>query len=199
MKYTTYTFISSRSVFLISVIVALLTIVSVFFWGLGHHSTFFENSVLSTTILSVAFFVFITINLYRGVKLKEDVGSITTDTLPFQAAADIASNPPASESGPPMDVGDGLGGILLGILLWIVWGIVVAVSIWFFANVLLVVIAAFAAMLYWIFFRAMRLVFKNSPRTKGRIWTSVQYGFLYTFLYNFWIYGIFMLAEYMKA
>jgi hypothetical protein len=177
----------------------LLTIAGIFFWGLGHHSTFFENSILSTTFLSVAFFLFITISLYRGVKLKEDVGRIARGNAPFDVALDLTTQPQHSHSGPALDVGDGLGGILLGILLWILWGLVVAVALWLFANVFLVIIAAFAAMLYWIFFRAMRLVFKNSSRTKRRIWLSIQYGILYTFLYNFWIYGIFILVAYLKG
>ncbi len=176
----------------------MLTITGVFFWGLGQHSTFFENSILSTTFLSIAFFLFITISLYRGVKLKEDVGRIARGNAPLDVALDLTTQPQHSHSGPDLDIGDGLAGILLGLLLWIVWGIVVAVALWLFANVFLVIIAAFAAMLYWIFFRAMRLVFKNSPKTKGRIWASVKYGVLYTLLYNFWIYGIFILAEYLK-
>lgn len=193
-------FISSKSVFRISLLVVLLTIAGVFLLGLGRHSTFFENSILSTTILSVAFFVFTTANLYRGAKLKEDVGAMQADQAPFGVALDLTIQPHHhTHSSPAPDVGDGLAGIVLGILLWIVWGFVVAVALWLFANVFMVIIAAFAAMLYWIFFRAMRLVFKMSPRTKGSIWASVQYGLMYTFLYNFWIYGIFVLVQYLKS
>jgi hypothetical protein len=177
----------------------MLTIASIFLWGLGRHSTFFENSILATTFLSVAFFLFITIGLYRGVKLKEDIGKMSGSEAPFDIALDLTTQPEHSHSGPDLDVGDGLAGILLGVLLWILWGIVVAVALWLFANIFLVIIAAFAAMLYWIFFRAMRLVFKNSSKTKGKIWASVQYGALYTVLYNFWIYGIFILVVYLKG
>lgn len=193
-----YTLISSRSAFRISLLVALLTIVSVFLWGLGHHATFFENSMLSTTILSIAFFLFITVSLYRGVKLKDDAAKTIHGSIPFDIALDPTTSASYDDGGPSVDA-DGLGGFLLSILLWIVWAIVVAVAVWLFANVIVVVIAVFAAMLYWIFFRATRLVLMKSLKTKGKIGMSVMYGVTYTILYNFWIYGIFILIDYLKG
>jgi hypothetical protein len=64
--------------------------------------------------------------------------------------------------------------------------------------VLVIVVLTFIAMLYWIFFRALRLVFKNSNKSKGDLIESVKWGLTYTTLYNFWIYGIFMLTIYLK-
>jgi hypothetical protein len=189
-----YEFISARTVFRISLWVLLLTILGVYFWGLGQHNTFFENSVISTTILSIAFFVFITVGLYKGVKLKHEASQ--TGVVPATDALELAHYTP--DSGFDFDVGEGLGGILLALVLWILWAIVVAVALWIFSNVVLLVVATFAAMLYWIFFRAMRLVFKNSNKSKGDIIASMGYGLMYTVLYNFWIYGIFLLTAYLK-
>src|SRR5687767_12747920 len=147
-----YEFISARTVFRISLWVLLLTILGVYFWGLGQHNTFFENSIISTTILSLAFFLFITIGLYRGVKLKDNLGRITAEQLSGADAVDLASQTTHRGDGFDLDVGEGIGGIILAIMLWILWAILVVLMVWVFSNVLLVVIATFAGMLYWIFF-----------------------------------------------
>jgi hypothetical protein len=119
----TYNLIESKTLFKISLWVAALTVVGVYFWGLGHHYTFFENSIISTTILSVAFFLFITIGLYRGVKLKDNLGRITAGQLSGQDAMELASETRYRSDGFDLDVGEGIGGIIIGIILWILWAI----------------------------------------------------------------------------
>lgn len=195
----TYQLIESKTIFRISILVALLTILGVYFWGLGQHRTFFENSIISTTILSVAFFLFITIGLYRGVKLKDNLGQITAEKISMYDTLDVTEHTSHHQSsGTEVDADDGIIGVLIAFVLWILWAIFVAVALWIFSNVIAIVIAAFAAMLYWIFFRALRLVFKNSNKSKGNLLESIRFGLTYTLLYNFWIYGIFMLTEYLK-
>lgn len=192
-KPRTYQLIETKDVFTISLIITVLTILSVYFWGLGRHNTFFENSIISTSILSFAFFSFITFGLYRGMKLKDNVGLIVDKLKPVDT-----SNVSPNLASEPVDVGDGIGGIVLSILLWIVMAIVVSIALWIFANVLAVVVLTFIAMLYWVFFRALRLVFKNSNKSKGNLMESIKLGLAYTTLYNFWIYGIFILTVYWK-
>lgn len=198
----TYRLVDSRIVFVITLLVIALTIVGVYLWGLGSHHTFFENSFLSTTILSAAFCSFITVGLFHGIKLKDNVGGMTdkikSDALPKMP--DVSPTEPIVDM---VDIGDDFGGMILGavisILLWIVTAVVLAVVLWMFGQLLVISLVVFAAMLYWIFFRALRLVFKNSKRTKGDLPMSVIYGVFYTFLYNFWIYGILFLVAYFKG
>jgi hypothetical protein len=190
----TYRLIGTRDVFTVSLIVTALTILGVYFWGLGRHHTFFENSILSTTILSIAFFSFITIGLYNGIKLKDELGQII-DKFKAIDTSDISSS--LASSG-PVDVGDGIGGIILSILLWILMAIVFSIALWTFSNVLVIIVLTFVAMLYWIFFRALRLVFKNSNKSKGDLMESIKWGLAYTTLYNFWIYAIFFLTMYFN-
>lgn len=198
-KQKTYLLVSSRSVFKISLWVAALTVLGVYFWGLGTHHTFFENSILSTTILSMAFFSFITVGLYHGVKLKDDLGKVIDKFHP-QSIGDVSTNLPTVESPiEPIDIGEGIAGIILSILLWILMAVVFAAALWIFGNVLTIIFLVFIAMLYWIFFRALRLVFKNSNKTKGDVLYSIRIGLMYTVLYNFWIYAIFILTEYFKS
>jgi hypothetical protein len=193
-KPKTYRLIGTKDVFTISLIVIALTILGVYFWGLGRHNTFFENSIISTTILSIAFFSFITIGLYNGIKLKDDLGQIVDKFKPVDAT-ELSVNLTSSE---PVDVGEGIVGIILSILLWILMAIVFSIALWIFSNVLVIIILTFIAMLYWIFFRALRLVFKNSNKSKGDLIESIKWGLTYTILYNFWIYGIFFLTIYLK-
>ena len=190
-KSKTYKLIETKDIFVVSVIVIVLTILGVYFWGLGQHHTFFENSIISTTILSFAFFLFITVGLYSGIKLKDNLGRIVDKYEPVEGL-DIT---PSTVS---LDVGEGIAGLIFGIILWIIMAVVFAIALWIFSNVLVIVVLAFIAMLYWVFFRALRIVFKKSSRSRGDLIESMKWGAAYTILYNFWIYGIFVLTAYLK-
>lgn len=192
-------FLRVKSVVQISFLVVSLTLISVYFWGLGQHRTFFENSMISITVLSTAFFLFVTIGLYRGVNVvhepHDEKVSPETKVDSLRTTADLATG----FETPDISIdGDDLGSILMSILLWIGWAILVAMAVWFFSEVILVAISSFAAMLYWIFFRALRLIFNNSNQCRGNIWESLRNGAFYTVLYNFWIYGIFVFLEFLR-
>ena len=113
--------IDSKNVFIITLLVIVLTILSVWFYGIGTHKTVIENSLISTSILSFAFFLFITIGLYKGIKLKDTVGKITDkiDTKKIASLKDIdASGFNGSDF--DSDTDDGLGGLILSRFLWII-------------------------------------------------------------------------------
>jgi hypothetical protein len=165
-KIRTYSLISAASVFKVTLIVVVLTICGVFFWGLGDHHTFFENGLLSTTILSIAFFLFITSGLYRGVKLKDDLNiSDKVGLLDFSTVPDL---PSTGKTDIGLDIGDGCAEAIIAAILWFLLAIVLSILLWFFGQIIWLASIAFTAMLYWIFFRALRLVFKNSNRSKGK-------------------------------
>jgi hypothetical protein len=58
-------------------------------------------------------------------------------------------------------VGEGLIGVVLGILLWIVVAVVFSVVLSHFGHLFLLTLATLVARVYWIFFSALRLVFRN--------------------------------------
>ncbi|RZJ56001.1 MAG: hypothetical protein EOO44_01245 [Flavobacterium sp.] len=188
-----YKILNSKNIFLITLIVISLTVLAVWLFGLGSHHTIFENSIVSTTILSLAFFLFITIGLYNGIKIKHNLGKITDhidrrkNIFPESIFIDHDTDVP--------DVGDGIIGVVLSILLWFVVSLIVSFLFWAFGNMLWIVIITFIAMLYWIFFRALRLVFKKSSVCKGNFFKSLLYGFSFTILYNFWIYMIIFMTH----
>jgi hypothetical protein len=185
--------LTSKTVFTVTIIVAVLTVLSIWLFGLGQHRTIFENSILSTTVLSIAFYLFLTIGLYNGIKLKDDIGKLT-DKI------NLSNLPDFSHTGDGADflaVGDGIGGIIISTVLWILMTFLIGLFVWLFGAVLWSGIIVFIAMLYWIFFRALRLVFKNSNKCKENLTISLVYGFFYTILYNFWIYGVIFGIKYL--
>ena len=177
----------TRPVFVISLLVAIITTLAVWLLGLGTHRTLYVNSMLSVSILSFFFLLYVVSGLYRGIKLKDNVGKLT-DQFPrrrFKGLNDVGGLP------------DGCIGDLDDALAWLFAAIAAIVLIWILGNVLWVLILVFMGMLYWIFFRAMRLIFKKSPVCKGNLAKSIGYGICYTVLYNFWIYGIIMGAHFL--
>lgn len=186
--------ITTKNLFYVSLLVIVLTILSIWLFGLGQNRTLFENSLLSTSILSAAFFLFIAIGLFKGIKLKDDIGKLT-DQIKFNNLPDVSGGLEFPSDG--LDIDEGIGGVIIGIVTWIIFSMLLLLFIWVFSTVVWAMILVFAAMLYWIFFRALRLVFKNSNKCKNNLSKSVAYGIGYTVLYNFWIYGIILISHYL--
>jgi hypothetical protein len=193
LKRYTRPLVTSRPLFIVTIIVAALTVLAIWFFGLGKHRTIFENSLLSASTLSMSFFLFITIGLYKGIKLKDNLGKITDKIkmkkLPDLSGIEFPSDVP--------DLDEGIALVILGILAWILFSVFLLLFIWFFSALVWAMILVFAAMLYWIFFRALRLFFKSSGKCKDNLRKSAAYGIGYTVLYNFWIYGIILATHYL--
>ncbi|HYG37936.1 MAG TPA: hypothetical protein VD908_04920 [Cytophagales bacterium] len=187
--------VTTKAVFIVTIIVMTLTILGIWLFGVGQNNTIYTNSILSTSILSIAFFLFLVIGLYRGIKLKDDLGKIT-DKIKDSEFPDLSGGLELPSEVP--EIGEGFAGIILGILAWLLFSILIILFVWLFGTVFWILILTFSAMLYWIFFRALRLVFKNSNKCKGDLIMSLAYGFGYTILYNFWIYCIILSAYYFN-
>ena len=187
--------LSAGNVVLVSAAVVVITTLAVYLFGLGQHRTLFANSLISTSILFAAFFLFTAVGLYHGVKLRDDVGRLTDriSRKHFPASSSL-------ESLPSFDLSDGPGilGILGAIIMAVFVAIMAVVAIWLVGALLWTGILIFAAMLYWVFFRALQLVFKNSNRCQGRLGASLWESFWYGSLYTVWIYGIIMAAHYLR-
>jgi hypothetical protein len=186
--------VDSGSVFAVSIFVTIITTVFIWVLGLGTHRTLFINSLLSVSVLSTAFLVFIVYGLYQGIKLKDNVGRVT-DTFRFKSLRNFLDIGSGFGEGAASEAGGCLGE-LGEIFLWLLVAIVAILLIWFLGHALWFLILVFIAMLYWIFFRALRFIFKKSYRCKGNFGKSFLYGLYHTILYNFWIYGIVMGAHY---
>ena len=190
-------FLTTKNTFIISLIVMALTILGIWLFGIGEKRSLFENSIISTSILSLAFFLFLMINLYRGVKLKDNLGKIS-DKIDKKYLPDFAGIDISGDSIPDVD-GDSVGGVILGIFAWILFSIILVFLLWLLGTLLWVFILVFASMLYWIFYRALRFAFRHSKESKGNLAISAGYALLYTILYNSWIYAILFLSNYFLS
>ncbi|QHT68048.1 hypothetical protein GXP67_16070 [Rhodocytophaga rosea] len=194
MRIRTYQPINSGNLFWLSLVWLGITMIGVYRWGSVKNHSFIQNAITTTSIISISFLLFITIGLYKGYKLKDNLGKVI-DKIRFPDSVDLSTLPESSHSA---EVEDGCLGILFSIFLWIIWAIVFSIALWVVGNVLVGIMALLVAMVYWIFFRAMRMVFKNVKQCKGKLWKSFQVGFFYTYLYSGWLYGVLLLSYYFK-
>jgi len=93
---------------------------------------------------------------------------------------------------------DGISGLIISIVLWVSMSILSVVLIFVLEALFWFSIFIILLMLYWIFFRAMKLVFSKSATTQGSLSKSIYYAFLYTLLYSGWMFAIVFIAELLK-
>lgn len=196
MKLPQKSFLETKYVFFSTLAIIVIVILSVWLSGKASHRSLFQNSILSTSVLAGAFFLFITLGLYFGLKLKDNIGNVLNKER-IQRYADKTPKFDGFEFDPPA-VGDGIGGVTLSILLWIVFSILLIFLSYFFGLFFWSAILLLAASLYWVFFRALRLVFKNSGKCKGNFFKSLGFGLFYSLLYISWMYGIIFLIKYLS-
>ncbi|MGE8552711.1 MAG: hypothetical protein ACN6OB_02100 [Chryseobacterium jejuense] len=196
MKLPRKYFLETKLLSYSTLVIIILVILCVWLSGKGDHRSLFQNSILSTSILAVSLFLFMSLGLYYGLKLKDNVGSILNRER-IKKYPDKAPTIGSFDFDPPA-VGDGIGGAILSVVVWFIFSILLIFLSYFLGLFFWSSILFLAAMLYWIFFRALRHVFKNSGKCKGNIVKSFGLGFLYSFLYIFWIYGIIFLINYIN-
>lgn len=134
-----------------------------------------------------------TYGLYIGIGLINNFPKFRN----FQTG-DLASGASPHIDMPSIDVGDGIGGLILSILLWIAMSILFVVLLIVLEAVFWFSLFIILSMFYWIFFRALKFVFSKSKDTKGDIGISAVYSLSYTLLYVGWIFGIVYLTEILK-
>ncbi len=186
-------YFKGKSVFIVSLIVIVVTILTVYFTGINYNRSITNNFYISLVILATALFSFVTYGLYMGIDLIDNFPKIKS----FKPKAILSESSPSIDT-PFVEVGDGIGGIIVSIVLWIVMSIVfvlllalLEVVFWFSLFIIL-------GMLYWLFFRALKLVFNKSNETKGSIQRAIFYALSYTTMYVGWLFGIVYLVEVLK-
>lgn len=148
---------------------------------------------MSLVIIATTLFLFMTYGLYIGIGLIDNFPKFRN----FQTG-DLISGASPDIDMPSIDVGDGIGGMILSILLWIAMSFLFVVSLIVLEAVFWFSLFIILAMLYWVFFRALKFVFSKSKDTKGDIGISAVYSLTYTLLYVSWIFGIVYLTEIIK-
>ncbi|MEG0925349.1 hypothetical protein [Chryseobacterium sp.] len=157
MKLPRRSFLETKYLFYSTLAIIAIVIVSVWISGKGDHRSLFQNSILSTSILAGGFFLFISLGLYYGLKLKDNIGSILNKER-LKKYPDKAPTIDNFDFDSPI-AGDGIGGAILSIVLWIVFSIVLIYLSYFLGLFFWSAILFLGAILYWIFFRALRFCF----------------------------------------
>lgn len=187
------TYLKGKSVFIVSLLVIGITILTVNLSGQNYNRTVTSNLYLSLSIIGTVLFLFMTYGLYYGIGLKDNFPKFRE----FKTGDIIGQSGTAPEL-PSIEVGDGIGGLIMSILLWIGMTILIFVLLILLEAFFWVSIFIILAMLYWVFFRALKLVFSKSPKTKGDVGNSALYSLTYTVVYVGWIFGIVYLTEILR-
>jgi hypothetical protein len=163
-----------------------LTIIFVWLYGLGQHRTLYENTFTSTWIISTILFQFLFFGLYKGFKMKEDLGNVIEK--------------PKFES-----VGSELSGVITGdvseieavfifiLLIPVIIALIINFAIFFWTAILI-----FIAIFYWVFYRAIKFSFKQSLVCKGNVGMSLLYSLIFTLTYTLWFFTIILGVHYWK-
>ena len=134
--------------------------------------------------------MFMSYGLYKGVGLKDDFPkyqSYKTGTfMEYDAAGRFKM--------PDTDVGEGLAGVLLSILLWVVMYIVFLLLLLFLEVLFWFSLFILIMMLYWVFFSALKQVFNKAAQTRGNLVLALAYALGYTLVYTGWLFGIVFLS-----
>ncbi len=187
------TYLKGKSVFIVSLLVIGITILTVYLTGENYNRNVTSNLYLSLTIIGTSLFLFMTYGLYKGIGL--------TDNFPkFKnfKTGEFLSNSRNLPDLPSIDVGDGIGGLIVSILLWIGMTILFFILLILLEAIFWFSIFIILLMLYWVFFRALKFVFTKSKDTKDDIGISAIYSLSYTVLYLGWIFGIVYITELIR-
>lgn len=189
------TYLKGKSVFTVSLLVIGITVLTVYLTGENYNRTVTSNLYLSLGIIGTVLFLFMTYGLYYDIRLTNNFPRFKK----FKTGNFITSSGTMPDFDmPSIDVGDGVVGIVISILLWIGMAILFLVLLIILEAIFWISIFILIAMLYWVFFRALRFVFSKSQETKRDIGISAIYSLTYTILYLGWIFGIVYLSEIIK-
>ncbi|WP_298508953.1 hypothetical protein [uncultured Kordia sp.] len=179
------TYLKGKSVFIVSLLVIIVTALTVYFSGINSHRSITNNFYISLGIIAVVLFVFLSYGLYKGISIEDNFPKLKG----FEFKKKLSEHfQPTDMSG--ISVGDGIEGVIVSIVLWILISIALIVLFIVLETVVWFSVALLLTMLYWVFFRALRLVFSKAAATENNLLESINYAFSYTILYVGWMFGI---------
>lgn len=187
------TYLRGKSIFIVSIIVILVTILIVYFSGLDDNRSITSNFYLSLSIIGFCLFSFMSFGLYRGIGLIDDFPKKKVSD-----SSDFFTNGAELPDLPDIGFDDGLGGIFVSLIFWVLMTIALFLSLIILDLFFVYTLFLMLTMLYWLFFRALKLVFNKSKITKGNLSKSMMYAFGYTLLYTGWLYGLVFLSEMVR-
>jgi hypothetical protein len=107
-------YLKGKSVFIVSLFVIGITILTVYLTGENYNRNITSNLYLSLSIIGTALFVFMTFGLYKGIGLIDNFPKFKE----FKTGDFIEQSVTVPDL-PSIEVEDGIGGLILSIVLWI--------------------------------------------------------------------------------
>ena len=184
------TYLKGKSIFIVSLFVVVVTFLVVNITGDNYGRDISADFFISLVIIATALFIFMTYGLYKGIGLIDDFPKYKN----FEPKSAIAKSGAVPEL-PAIDLGSGIGGLLLSILLWVLMSILFVVLMILLEVIFWISLFIILAMLYWVFFRALKVVFTKCEETRDNLGISAVYAMGYTLLYTGWIFGIIYLVQ----
>lgn len=185
-------YLSGKYVFIISLLVLGLSVVLVYSIGLSFDKRLEAKIYTALSLIASCLFLFMTYGLYTGIGLIDDFPKFKH----FKRGHFFEHITPEKYEMPQIDTGDGIAGLFLSVILWIAMTILCLVMLLFLEVFFWFSLFVLLTMLYWVFFRAMRMVFRKSKDTQKDLGLSLLYASIYTFLYVGWLYGVVYLYEF---
>ncbi len=182
------TYLKGKSVFIVSLLVIIATALTVYVTGINFHRSITSNFYISLGIIAATLFLFLTYGLYKGVRIADNFPKLKDFKIRewFRNGNGTVGDVP--DIG--IDVSDGIGGAIISVILWMLMSIVLVFLLVVLETIFWFSLFMILVMLYWVFFRAMRLVFSKAHHTQNDLGWSTVYALGYTFLYIGWIFGI---------
>lgn len=171
-----------------------LTILLVYLTGLPSHRSIIENTVISLSTLSIFLFLFLSTCLYLGLDVLDNYSHKLKLVWQRSKKKDSGNWIDITPSFDAPDLDEGFLGIVLGIVIWFLFTLALTLllfllSAFLWAGFILLVIA-----IYWVFIRALKVIFSKSPTCENNLIKSMGFALTYTFLYVGWIYGMVYIA-----
>lgn len=178
------TYLKGKSIFIVSLLVIFTTTITVYVSGINYNRSFNTNLNISLSIIGVSLLIFMTFGLYKGVRLIDNFPKLKKFN-----PGDISAPDFGDFDFPDLGIDD-FAGVLLSIFLWLMMSVFFVLLLFLFESVFLVFFLYLITLLYWLFFRALRLVFRKSKETKGNLSLSFFYSLGYTLMYLGWIFAL---------
>ncbi|HSD84991.1 MAG TPA: hypothetical protein VLG46_14080, partial [Anaerolineae bacterium] len=203
--------LSARAFTLVSIPVFLAIALLVFWRSAG---PFIVELQITLYIVAAVLLGFLTVALYKGVRVQRSPADrpvwrslrhrfkrppISAGDVADAAGTviDVASSVDISDIDLPdlPDGGDDLVGCLFSIGLWVVVAVLIITLLPVVLEVVWAVLFLLIAVLYWIFYRALRVVFIQSRKCRGNWLRSVGYAGFYTVLYTGWLFVVVLIVK----
>jgi len=173
----------------------LIVVLLVYLTGLSSHRSILDNSVISLSLLAISFFLFLTFGLYNGLNVFDNYSHklhLSWKNAKNRMPDSLDSNFTTPTEIP--DVGEGIGGIIIGVIIWIVFTVALVILLWLVQAIIWLTLVLVAIAIYWIIIRALKLIFTKSNECENDLPKSGLYALGYTALYIGWIYGVIYIA-----